>query len=64
MPKIPKKIHRAIYVMKHGQEHSEYAGFPNLPEKEIFARLRKLNTKSVTDILVRRRRSTSICFTY
>ena len=49
MPKIPKKIHSAIYVMKHGQEHSEYAGFANLPEKEIFARLRKLNTKSVTN---------------
>ena len=49
MPKIPKKIHSAIYVMKHGHEHSEYAGFANLPEKEIFARLRKLNTKSVTN---------------
>ena len=49
MPKIPKKIHSAIYVMKHGHEHSEYAGFANLPEKEIFPRLRKLNTKSVTN---------------
>ena len=43
MPKISKKIHTAIYVMKHGHEHTEYAGFANLPEKEIYTKLRKLN---------------------
>ena len=29
--------------MKHGHEHTEYAGFANLPEKEIYTKLRKLN---------------------
>ena len=43
MSKISKKLDTAIYVLKYGHEHTEYAGFANLLEKQIYTKLWKLN---------------------